>query len=145
MYIYIYIYIYILKLASVVEIDQKAPFSIATSPKCKGGHYAFPGLLHFTIDMYLILLSIKQGGIKYHFKVFGMMRPAIDSRSPGTLANTLLTRQYIYIYIYIIVCVCVCVCMCVCVCGVYDHSSYRHFLVIDAATPCRSGRHLSSP
>ena len=28
----------------------------------------FPGLLHFTIDMYLILLNVKQGGIKYHFK-----------------------------------------------------------------------------
>ena len=27
----------------------------------------FPGLLHFTLDTYLILLSVKQGGIKYHF------------------------------------------------------------------------------
>ena len=27
----------------------------------------FPGLLHFTLDMYLILLSVKQGSIKYHF------------------------------------------------------------------------------
>ena len=27
----------------------------------------FPGFLHFTLDMYLILLSVKQGGIKYHF------------------------------------------------------------------------------
>ena len=26
-----------------------------------------PGLLHFTLDTYLILLSVKQGGIKYHF------------------------------------------------------------------------------
>ena len=27
----------------------------------------FPGLLHFTLDPYLIMLSVKQGGIKYHF------------------------------------------------------------------------------
>ena len=27
----------------------------------------FPGLLHFTLDTYLILLSVKQGGNKYHF------------------------------------------------------------------------------
>ena len=34
------------KLATVVEGDQKAPFSIATTP--------FPGLLHFTLHTYLI-------------------------------------------------------------------------------------------
>ena len=41
--------------------------------------------------MYLILLSVKQGGIKYIFKVFGMTRPGIEPRSPGSLANTLPT------------------------------------------------------
>ena len=30
------------KLVTVVEGDQKAPFSIATTPKCKGGRYSFP-------------------------------------------------------------------------------------------------------
>ena len=45
-------------LATVVEGDQKAPFSISTP---------FPGLFQFTLDTYLILLSVKQGGIKYHF------------------------------------------------------------------------------
>ena len=29
------------KLASVVNGDPKAPFSIATTPGCKGGHYLF--------------------------------------------------------------------------------------------------------
>ena len=74
-YIYIYtiylsIYIYIVskvKLATVVEGDPKAPFSIATTPWCMGGRYSFPRLLHFTLDPYLIMLSVKQGGIKYHF------------------------------------------------------------------------------
>ena len=55
-YIYIYIlyrihvisiyYIYIIKvevkLATVVEGDQKAPFSIATTPRCSGGRHSFP-------------------------------------------------------------------------------------------------------
>ena len=31
------------------------------------GATSFPGLLHYTLDTYLILLSVKQGGIKYHF------------------------------------------------------------------------------
>ena len=45
------------KLATIVEGDPKAPFSIATTP----------GLLHFTLEPYLIMLSVKQGGIKFHF------------------------------------------------------------------------------
>ena len=57
----------LLLLATVVEGDQKSPFSIATTPRCRGGCYSFPGLLHFTLDMNLILLSVKQGSIKYHF------------------------------------------------------------------------------
>ena len=48
------------KLANLVEGDSKAPFSIAITP--------FPGLLHFTLDPHLIVLSAKQGSIKYHFK-----------------------------------------------------------------------------
>ena len=31
------------------------------------GATPFPGLLHFTLDPYLIMLSVKQGGIKYRF------------------------------------------------------------------------------
>ena len=55
------------KLATIVEGHPKSPFSIATTPKCRGGRYSFPRLLHFTLDPYLIMLSVKQGGIKYHF------------------------------------------------------------------------------
>ena len=41
--IYIYIYIYIrVKLATIVEGDPKAPFSIATTPRCRGGRYSIP-------------------------------------------------------------------------------------------------------
>ena len=30
------------KLATVVEGDEKAPFLIATTPRCKEGYYSFP-------------------------------------------------------------------------------------------------------
>ena len=43
------------KLATIVKGDLKAPFSIATTPRC------------FTLDPYLIMLSVKQGSIKYLF------------------------------------------------------------------------------
>ena len=55
------------KLATIVKGDQKAPFSIATTPKCRGGPTPFPGLFYFTLDLHFIVLSVKQDGIKYHF------------------------------------------------------------------------------
>ena len=42
------------KLATLVEGDLKAPFSIATTPRCRGSATSFPGLVHFTLDPYLI-------------------------------------------------------------------------------------------
>ena len=104
--IYTRIYIYIYKLATIVEGNPKAPFSIATTPSCRGGRYSFPGLLYFTLDPYLIMLSVKQGSSTI-FRVFGMTRPGIEPRSPGPLANTLTPRpmsgvpMYVYIYIHI--------------------------------------------
>ena len=58
---------HLVKLATVVEGNQKAPFSIAIHRGVAEGATPFPGLLHFTLDSYFILLSVKQGGIKYHF------------------------------------------------------------------------------
>ena len=55
------------KLVTLVEGDPKAPFSIATTLRCREGATPFPGLLHFTLDPYLILLSFKKGGVNYHF------------------------------------------------------------------------------
>ena len=34
-------------LATLAEGNPKAPFSIATTLRCRGGRYSFPGLLHF--------------------------------------------------------------------------------------------------
>ena len=51
------------KLSTVVKV----PFSIATTPRCRDGAIHFPGLSHFTLDTNLIMQSVKQGRIKYHF------------------------------------------------------------------------------
>ena len=64
---YIYIYIYKVKLVTVVEGDPKAHFSLATTSRCREGCYSFPGLLNFTLDPYLIMLSVKPDSIKYDF------------------------------------------------------------------------------
>ena len=60
------------------------------------GATQFSGLLHFTLDPYIIMLSAKQGGMKYHLKVFGMTRPGTEPGSPGPLANTQLIRRFMY-------------------------------------------------
>ena len=148
-YIYIYIYMCVCVCVSnwliIVEGNLKVPFSIVTTPRCWGGRNSFPWIAALILDPYLIMLSVKRGGIKYHFWVFGMTRLGIESRFPRTLVNTLTimpiyiyiciyiyiyTHIYIYIYIYtyiyiyihthtyiyIYIYMCVCVCVCVCVC-----------------------------
>ena len=53
---------------TIVEGDLKAPFSISTTPKCRGRVATLlPGFLCFILNTYLIMLSVKQGSIKYHF------------------------------------------------------------------------------
>ena len=65
--IYISVFEHIkVNLVTLNEGDSKAPFSVAITPIYRGAA-PFPGLLHFTCDPYPIMLSVKQGGIKYHF------------------------------------------------------------------------------
>ena len=78
------------KLATLLADVSKAPFSVATTPRCRGGRYSFPGLLLFTLNPYFVMLSVKQGGIKYHFLDFGMTPPGIEARSRRPLAKSLL-------------------------------------------------------
>ena len=47
--------------------ENTVPFQQLLHQGVGEGITPFPGLLHFTFDRYLILLSVKQGGIKYHF------------------------------------------------------------------------------
>ena len=61
------IVIIVIKVNKFVEGDPKVSFSIATTQRSREGCYFIPGLLHFTLDTYLIMLSIRHGSIKYHF------------------------------------------------------------------------------
>ena len=60
-------------------------FHVKSTVKVNVGEDAtpFPGLLHFTLDMYLIMLNVKQGGIKYHFWVFVMTRLGLKPGLPS--------------------------------------------------------------
>ena len=78
----------------LIEDDQKAPFSIATTPRYKGGSYSFLWIA----PLYPWVLSKEVSSTI--LKVFGMTRPGIEPRSPGLLANTLPTRpisQLLYV------------------------------------------------
>ena len=74
------------KWVTFVKGDPKAPFSIATMLRST----PFSGLLHFTLDPHLIVLSAKQGGIKYHFLNIWYDLTWDWTRPPGPLVNTLL-------------------------------------------------------
>ena len=70
------------KLATIVESNQKAPFSIATT--LDGST-----LLMIRTLYWLVLRKEEWSTI---FKVFDMTRHGIKPSSPGPLVNTLLTR-----------------------------------------------------
>ena len=76
---------------TVVEGDQKAPFSIATTPMCKGALLLSMDCSTLPLIRTLMMLSVKQGGIKYHFLKVFMTRLGIEPQSPGPLVNTLAT------------------------------------------------------
>ena len=50
-YVHYIHYISIVKLATLVEGDSKAPFSIATTSRCREGHYSFPWI-HYISCIY---------------------------------------------------------------------------------------------
>ena len=58
----------IVKLVTVGEVYPKVPFSIATTPRCREGCNFFPWKT--PLYSYFIILSVKQGDIKYHFLSF---------------------------------------------------------------------------
>ena len=43
----------------VVDDDPKAPVSIATTMSCSGGRYSLPWIAPLTLDVNLIMLSVK--------------------------------------------------------------------------------------
>ena len=74
-------------MATVDAGNTKGLFSIAITQGVKQGTTLFIGLLHYTIDWYLIMMSVKQGRVKYYF-----LRLWYDSTRDSTpvslLANT---------------------------------------------------------
>ena len=76
------------KLLTVVQSDQKAPFLIATTPRCRGGRYFF--FLDFSTLPLICTLCCSVLSKKVSstiFKVFVMRRPEIEPTSFGQLAN----------------------------------------------------------
>ena len=61
-------------LPTVIVGEHKAVFSIATRHGIEEDAASSPGLLHFTLDLYHIMQSFKQGGTT---------RPGIGPWSPG--------------------------------------------------------------
>ena len=51
----------------MARVTRKLPFQWLLHQGEGEGATSFPGLLHFSLDPYPIILSIKQGGIKHHF------------------------------------------------------------------------------
>ena len=49
------------------KVTGRFPFQLLLNRGVGEGTTPFPGLLHFTLDTYIIILNIKPGGIKYHF------------------------------------------------------------------------------
>ena len=86
---------------TVVEADPKASFSIASTTGCIGGCYFF----HRIVPLTLIMLSVMQGGIKYHF--FSLWND-LTSKCVYTytcvcvyIYKCLYISRYLCVYIYI--------------------------------------------
>ena len=66
----------------------KVPFLLATYNEMLVGNTTyFAGIATLTLDLYLIMLSVKLRGMKYNFLVFNSTRPRIERRSPRLLRN----------------------------------------------------------
>ena len=82
-----------MKLTTIVEGDLKAPFSIATTLGCREGRYS----IHWIAPLYPWSVPynaewLSKAASSTIFWAFGMTRPGIKSRSPGSLMNTLHIR-----------------------------------------------------
>ena len=73
------------RLAIAVEGDPKAPFSIATTPRFRGGCYSWIALLYLWSVPGNAGCKVASSTI---FLIFGMCQPGIKPQSPGSLVNT---------------------------------------------------------
>ena len=119
-YIYIYIYIYMSKLTDCSQSKPKAPFSIATTRRCRGGHYPFLWIAPFTLDMHPIMLCWARRHQVPFFDSLVWLNLGLKPPVSWTIGENSTTVS-IYICGYVCVCGCVCVCVCVCVCKYVVH------------------------
>ena len=73
------------KLATSVQGGPNAPFSVGVEEDIA----PFPGLFHITLDPYLTMLSVKQGGIVNHF-----LSLWYDATSDWTLVSKTIGEHY---------------------------------------------------
>ena len=78
------------KLATVVEVDPKAPFSIATTPRCKRGCYSFPWMapLYFWSVPYKAECKAKRHQVPFFGSLVWLDR-GLNPGLPCHWANTL--------------------------------------------------------
>ena len=91
--------------ATVVEGDPKAPFSIATTPRCREGHY----FLLYISPLYFWYLPYNPECLANMYQVpffcvFGMTRPGIELLFPK---RNLYPLGY-FTSVFVRLCVCVC-------------------------------------
>ena len=84
-FISIYLYVFICW-PTGVEGNPKVSFSIAISMRCKGWRYSFHWITSIILDQYLIMMSVKQAGSKYHLLSL-CYDSGIEPWSPWPLAN----------------------------------------------------------
>ena len=75
---------------TIAKGNSKTPFSIVIAPQCRGGYFSFPWIVALIFDPNLIILSVKEGGIKYLFWIFIMTWPRIEAplfRTIGEYSN----------------------------------------------------------
>ena len=84
----------------MLKNDLKAPFSIATTQRSWGGYYSFPSIAPLTLDLYLIILCVKQRGIKYHF--LNLWYDSTWDWTPVSQAIGEHSNHYVYLYNFFI-------------------------------------------
>ena len=85
-------------------MTRRLPFQQLLHRGVGEGATPFPGLLHFTLDPYLIMLRVKQGGIKYYFLSLWYDSTWDWTSASRTIGSTHWPMAYIYLneYIYIL-------------------------------------------
>ena len=79
-------------LANFVEGDPKAAFQLLLQRGVREGATPFPGFLQFTLDPHLLMLSAKEGGVKYHF--LSLWYDSTWDRTPLSQNRTLYSLDY---------------------------------------------------